>query len=396
VQRALDPLAREASPFTREGPAPPRGARFCEPLLAADVEFSGWTDGGRLRHPTYKGMRETAPRRARAGASARSRTKAPRETPAARLEREGASVRELTPAGAVVSIAGRELTFTNLEKVLYPGARFQKVDVIAYYLAIAPALLPHLDGRALTVTRWPDGVDANSFFAKQAPAHRPAWVATATIEHARKPVDYVVCDDVATLAWLANLAALELHVPLALAHAPQRATALVFDLDPGAPATIAQCARVALLLEGLFENLGLRSFAKTSGRKGLQVYVPLNAPRVTFEHTKPFAKAVAEMLERAEPELVVSRMTKARRAGKVLIDWSQNDGRKTTIAAYSLRAAPRPTVSTPLQWDEVRAALRTRSSRALAFEPAEVLERVRAQGDLFAPVASLVQRLPAL
>jgi bifunctional non-homologous end joining protein LigD len=388
--RALKPLARVDSPFTRDGPAPPRGAHFCEPRLLADVEFSGWTDAGRLRHPTYKGFRETAPARARARAATT------RETPAQRLEREGAIVRELTPKGAVIELEGRELTFSNLEKVLYPKARFAKLDVISYYLAIAPALLPHLAGRALTVTRWPDGVQADSFFAKQAPAHRPKWVATARIEHSKKPVDYVVCDDRATLAWLANLAALELHAPLALARAPKRPTALVFDLDPGPPAAIAQCARVALLLHGLFENLGLQSFAKTSGKKGMQVYVPLNAPRVTFEQCKPFAKTVAEMLERAEPDLIVSRMTKARRRGKVLIDWSQNDGRKTTVAAYSLRAAERPTISTPLEWEEVRTALRARGKRALTFEPAEVLERVRENGDLFAPVASLVQALPEI
>ncbi len=170
----------------------------------------------------------------------------------------------------------------------------------------------------------------------------------------------------------------------------------MFDLDPGAPAAIAECARVALLLHGLFDNLGLQSFAKTSGQKGMQVYVPLNAPRVTFEHTKPFAKTIAEELERAEADLVVSRMTKARREGKVLIDWSQNDRRKTTVAAYSLRPGARPTVSTPLHWDEVSEALRARGAAALSFEPHAVLERVRSRGDLFAQVASLVQRLPAI
>src|SRR5205085_1989827 len=170
----------------------------------------------------------------------------------------------------------------------------------------APAILGHLEGRALTVKRWPDGVDGHFFFEKQAPSHRPEWVRTVRIEHERKPVDYVLADDRPTLVWLANLAALELHTPLALADAQRRPTALVFDLDPGAPATITECARVALLLEGMFGNLGLRSFAKTSGQKGMQVYVPLNEPSVTFEDTKPFAKAVAEMLERAEGDLIVS------------------------------------------------------------------------------------------
>jgi bifunctional non-homologous end joining protein LigD len=268
--------------------------------------------------------------------------------------------------------------------------------VIEYYAAIAPTLLAHVEGRALTTVRWPDGVEGKSFFEKQAPKHRPDWVRTARIEHQEKPVDYVLADDRASIVWLANLAALELHSPLALARSLERPTTLVFDLDPGAPATIAECARVALTLQGMFENLGLRSFAKTSGKKGMQVYVPLNEPHVSFEDTKSFAKAVAEMLERAETDLVVSSMSKAKRTGKVLIDWSQNDRRKTTVSVYSMRATPRPGVSTPLEWDEVRAAMSKRGARALAFDPQAVLERVRLDGDLFAPVLSLVQRLPAL
>jgi bifunctional non-homologous end joining protein LigD len=196
--------------------------------------------------------------------------------------------------------------------------------------------------------------------------------------------------------WLANLAALELHTPLASADAPQRPTALVFDLDPGEPATMLECCRVGLQLRGMFENLGIQMFAKTSGKKGLQLYVPLNSPDVTFEQTKPFAKAVAETLESAEPELVVSRMTKARRAGKVLIDWSQNDSRKTTVCAYSLRASERPTVSTPLDWREVQTAQERGDPVLLSFGAKQVLERVAEHGDLFAPVLSLIQELPAL
>jgi bifunctional non-homologous end joining protein LigD len=396
LRRLLGPLRRERTPFAAgRGTGPPRGAFFCEPSLIAEVEFSGWTEGGRLRHPTYKGTREGLASASR-GARAPVRASGGARSDAERLEREGAVVREQTRTGAVIELDGRELTLSNLDKVLYPGARFRKIDVIEYYLAAAPVLLGHLAGRALTVTRWPDGVDAHSFFQKQTPAHRPSWVSTARIEHERKPVDYVLCDDRPTLVWLANLAALELHAPLALARSVQRPAALVFDLDPGPPAALAQCARVALLLQGMFENLGLQSFAKTSGQKGMQVYVPLNAPRVTFEHTKPFAKAVAEMLERAEGDLVVSKMSKARRAGKVLIDWSQNDRRKTTVAVYSLRASPRPTVSTPLEWDEVRGALSSSGAAALAFDAPAVLERVRSHGDLFAPVLSLVQRLPSL
>jgi bifunctional non-homologous end joining protein LigD len=219
-------------------------------------------------------------------------------------------------------------------------------------------------------------------------------VATATIDSSTKPIDYVLADDLPTLVWLANLAAIELHAPLSRAERMDSPTALVFDLDPGAPAGIVECCRVAVLLQGMFENLGLSCFAKTSGSKGLQVYLPLNDPNCTYEQTKPFAKAVAELLEAAEPDLIVSRMTKSRRTGKVLIDWSQNDRRKTTIAAYSLRAGARPTASTPLRWEEVSAALR--DGGELSFEAKDVLARVREHGDLFAPVASLVQPLPSV
>jgi bifunctional non-homologous end joining protein LigD len=221
------------------------------------------------------------------------------------------------------------------------------------------------------------------------------WVRTATIASASKPIDYTLADDLPTLVWLANLAAIELHVPLARAEAIERPTALVFDLDPGTPATIVECCHVALQLQGMFEHLGLESYAKTSGSKGLQVYVPLNSAKVTYDRTKPFAKAVAELLEAAEPELVVSRMTKARRAGKVLIDWSQNDAKKTTVCVYSLRATERPTASTPLEWDEVSAGRDSEDPASLAFEAGQVLERVAERGDLFAPVLSLVQELPA-
>jgi bifunctional non-homologous end joining protein LigD len=257
-------------------------------------------------------------------------------------------------------------------------------------------MVAHLKDRALTVKRWPDGVDGKAFYQKQAPAHRPEWVRTVTLPSEKKPIDYLLAQDRATLVWLANLAAIELHTPLALADAPERPATLVFDLDPGAPATIVECCRVALALQGMFENLGLQTFAKTSGSKGLQLYVPLNTPDVSFAQTKPFAKAVAELLEQAEPDLVVSTQTKARRAGKVLIDWSQNDSRKTTVCVYSLRALERPTASTPVQWNEVRATLDSGDPATLAFEATEVLRRIEKLGDLFAPVLSLVQRLPAI
>ena len=293
-------------------------------------------------------------------------------------------------------VDGRELKLSNLGKLLYPEAGFAKRDVIDYYAAISSALLGHLQGRALTVKRWPDGVRGQFFFQKQAPAHRPDWVRTVTLPSGRKPIEYLLTEDRATLVWVANLAALELHTPLARAEAAARPTALVFDLDPGEPASIIECCRVGLQLQGMFEQLGIDSFAKTSGSKGLQVYVPLNSDEIRYEQTKPFAKAVAEMLEQAEPERVVSRMTKARRTGKVLIDWSQNDGRKTTVCVYSLRAGELPTVSTPLEWEEVRSAQKTGDPAALAFDPHQVLARVADRGDLFAPVLSLTQKLPAV
>jgi bifunctional non-homologous end joining protein LigD len=400
LAKLLAPLQRDDSPFTA-GEAPPRGAVFCEPQLVAEVEFTEWTAAGSLRHPSYKGLRDdkAATEVVREEMTAPSASSKRRKTPLAAPEREAPDtlvIREEGAKKATTSVDGRELKLSNLDKPLYPQAGFNKREVIDFYAAVAGSMLAHLHGRALTVKRWPDGVDGKAFFQKQAPAHRPQWVRTVTLPSEKKPIDYLLADDRATLVWLANLAALELHTPLALAEAPERPTTLVFDLDPGPPATMIECCRVALALNGMFENLGLQSFAKTSGKKGLQLYLPLNSPELSFAQTKPFAKAVAELLEQAEPELVVSRMTKARRPGKVLIDWSQNDRNKTTVCVYSLRAAERPTVSTPVDWDEVRAALDSGDPSALAFEAGQVLRRVSERGDLFAPVLSLVQQLPAI
>jgi bifunctional non-homologous end joining protein LigD len=426
--KLLGPLEREDSPFTA-GERPPRGATFVEPELVAEVEFGEWTSAGILRHPSYKGLREDKPasevvredlplpdppkrgaarRESRASGSAKPRSgrrgSARRDSARASAGARSASdaldpplvLREDGASKATTTVEGRELKLSNLDKPLYPQAGYVKRDVIEFYSAVATTLVAHLTGRALTVTRWPDGVDGKAFFQKQAPAHRPDWVRTVTLPSGKKPIDYLLAEDRATIVWLANLAALELHVPLARAKAPERPTTLVFDLDPGAPATAIECCRVAITLQGMFENLGLQSFVKTSGKKGLQLYVPLNDPDVTFAQTKPLAKAVAELLEEAEPELIVSRMTKTARPGKVLIDWSQNDRNKTTVCAYSLRAAELPTVSTPLEWDEVRAALDGGDADALRFEAAHVLQRIAERGDLFAPVLSLVQRLPAI
>ena len=386
--RLLGPLERPGSPFAAGGTRPPRDAVYCEPKLVAEVEFREWTAAGSLRHPSYKGLREDKP----AGQVVRE-DQATTDDP----ERvQDVLVIAGQPASASVTVGGRELKLSNLRKLLYPQTGFSKRDVIDYYAAIAPVLIGHLQDRPLTVKRWPDGVEGKAFFQKQAPAHRPDWVQTVTVPAERKPIDYLLAQDLPTVVWLANLAALELHTPLARAGALDRPTTLVFDLDPGAPATIVECCEVGLALQGMFESLGLQCFAKTSGKKGLQLYLPLNSRDVSFDQSKAFAKAVAELLESADPDLVVSRMTKARRTGKVLIDWSQNDHRKTTVCAYSLRARERPTVSTPVNWEEVRATLDSRDPGALVFEAGDVLERVAERGDLFAPVLSLVQELPAL
>jgi bifunctional non-homologous end joining protein LigD len=392
LSRLLAVLERPTSPFT-SGANPPRDAIFSEPRLVVEVEFAQWTSAGSLRQPSYKGLREDkAPEQVVREDLA--------EEPAAAGSTNGAAGSRALPIAptsaraAHVSVGGRELKLSNLDKVLYPSTGFTKRDLIEYYAALAPVLLPHLQGRPLTVTRWPDGVQGKSFFQKQTPSHAPEWVRTATMAGERKAIDYTLADDLPTLVWLANLAAIELHTPLARAEAIERPTVLVFDLDPGAPATIVECARVGMQLHHMFGNLGLQSFAKTSGSKGLQLYIPLNNERVTYEQTKPFAKAVAELLEQAEGDLIVSRMTKARRTGKVLIDWSQNDRNKTTVCAYSLRAAERPTVSTPVEWEEVQGAIDSGDPASLSFEAREALARVAERGDLLAPLLSLVQELP--
>jgi bifunctional non-homologous end joining protein LigD len=294
-----------------------------------------------------------------------------------------------------VEVEGRRLSLSNLDKVMYPKTGFAKRDLIDYYVRIAPVLLPHLHDRPLTLKRYPDGVEGQFFYEKQCPSHRPDWVRTEAVwsRHNERSIDFCLANDVPTLVWLANLADIELHTSLALAQDVNRPTMMVFDLDPGPPADIVACCRVGLQLRDLFEQLGLQSFAKTSGSKGLQVYVPLNVP-VTYGDTKPFARAVAELLEKQHPKQIVSRMTKSLRDGKVFIDWSQNDEHKTTACVYSLRAKERPTVSTPVTWDEVGAALKRRSAKLLTFEYNDVLNRVERDGDLFAPVLALQQKLP--
>jgi bifunctional non-homologous end joining protein LigD len=294
-----------------------------------------------------------------------------------------------------VEVEGRRLRLSNLDKVFYPAAGFTKGHVLDYYVRIAPMLLPHLRDRPLTWKRYPDGVEGAFFYEKRCPSHRPRWVRTEPVwsEGNHAAVPYCVVNDLSTLVWVANLADLELHTPLHRAPRLDRPTALVFDLDPGAPADVVSCCEVALLLHTVLAGLGLQAFAKTSGSKGLQVYVPLGGA-TSYAATKAFARAAAELLASRRPDLVVSSMRKPLRTGKVLIDWSQNDAHKTTVCAYSLRAKERPTVSTPLEWEEVQRAFATRDAARVTFEAGEVLARVKRHGDLFAPVLTLRQGLP--
>ena len=293
-----------------------------------------------------------------------------------------------------IEVEGRELKLSNLDKVLYPAAGFTKAQVIDYYVRVAPVLLPHLQDRPLTMKRYPEGVGGFFFYEKNCPPHRPDWVQTAKIwsEGNNRWMHYCMVQDVATLVWAANLADIELHTSLSLAEKIEQPTMMVFDLDPGAPADIVQCCQVGLWVRDIFARLGMKSFPKTSGSKGLQVYVPLNTP-TSYDQTKPFAHELARLLERAHPELIVSEMKKALRVNKVFVDWSQNDQHKTTICVYSLRAKERPTVSTPVTWEEVEGCLKRQDASLLVFASQQVLERVARHGDLFEPVLELKQKL---
>jgi bifunctional non-homologous end joining protein LigD len=403
TERTLDELAAQLAPLRQAagpfgaGPKLPREAIFVRPELVAEVEFTEWTADGIMRAPSFKGLRfdkaavevvredeplPAPPPEAEGGAG---------DPTAATPEALFDEVERLPEGELLVALDGRELKLTNWDKVLFPDTGFTKGDLVAYYARLAPVLLPHLHDRPLTLKRYPNGVAAPYFYEKQSPSHRPKWVETVKIGG----VDYTLAQERATLVWLANLADIELHTSLSVAGAPQRPTMLVFDLDPGAPAGIIECAEVALLIRGLFGELGLSSGAKTSGSKGIQVYVPLNRP-VEYAQTKPFARAVAELLEKRMPKLVVSRMTKRLREGKVLVDWSQNDAHKTTVTVYSLRARQRPTVSTPLDWEEVERAKAEANAARLSFEYDQVLARVADRGDLFAEVVTLEQELPPL
>jgi bifunctional non-homologous end joining protein LigD len=297
----------------------------------------------------------------------------------------------------VIQIAGRRLSLSNLEKNLYPSYGFTKAQILEYYRQIAKFILPHLKDRALTLKRYPEGVDKDYFFEKRCPSHRPAWTKTAQI-----PLDdgerMTVClvNDLETLMWVANLASLELHVPLARAESPETPDSIVFDLDPGEPANILDCAQVALILRDLLKNLRLASFVKTSGQKGLHMFVPLNQEDITFDETKGFSKAVAEIMQKNYPNLVTAKMAKEYRPGKVFINWSQNDSSKTMICVYSLRAREKPTVSCPLAWWELEKFAGQQNPDKLQVIYSEAVRRTAKQGDLFEKVLVTKQKLPHL
>jgi bifunctional non-homologous end joining protein LigD len=296
-----------------------------------------------------------------------------------------------------VVVGRRKLKLTNLDKVLYPKTKTTKAEVIDYYARVADALLPHLRGRPLTLRRFPEGVGKpqTSFFEKNCPKHRPEWVKTTPIYVDRRAgeIDFCLCENLATLTWMAQLAALELHPSLSKATRMEQPSVLAFDLDPGKPAGLVECCRVALRVRDLFSAFDLECFPKVSGGKGLQVYIPLNT-KATYEQTSPFAKAVAQLLESQTPKGVVSKMAKADRRGKVFVDWSQNHQKKTTIAVYSLRAREHPTASIPLHWREVERAAKRGDADDLRFEIPAAIKRVEKEGDLFEPVLSMKQKLP--
>lgn len=298
---------------------------------------------------------------------------------------------------SIIEIEGRQIKLSNLDKVLYPKTGFTKGQLVDYYMRIAPSLLPHLAGRPLTLKRYPEGVEGMFFYEKNCPPYRPEWMQTAKVwsEGNNRYMYYCVAADVASLVWLANLADLELHTSLSVAPHMQQPTLIAFDLDPGPPANIVQCCQVGLWIKDAFATFGLQAFAKTSGSKGLQVYVPLNTP-VTYEQTKPFAKAIARVVEARYPDRVLSDMKKSLRANKVFVDWSQNDDYKTTVCVYSLRAKERPAVSTPITWQEVENCLKKQDSELLVFVSDDVLKRVEKMGDLFDPVLKLQQTLPEI
>jgi len=297
----------------------------------------------------------------------------------------------------VVEIAGRRLSLSNLEKDLYPSYGFTKAHILEYYRRIAKFILPHLKDRALTLKRYPEGVEKDFFFEKRCPSHRPAWAKTAEVSRDDgERMTVCLVNDLETLMWVENLASLELHLPLARVISPETPDFMVFDLDPGEQANILNCARVALILRDLLSQLHLTSYVKTSGKKGLHVYVPLNRKETTFEDTKKFSKAVAGIMQKNYPVLVTAKMAKEYRKAKVFINWSQNDSSKTMICVYSLRAREKPIVSFPLIWKELENLAGLGDPEKLQVMHSEAVSRAEKKGDLFQEVIVKKQKLPHL
>jgi bifunctional non-homologous end joining protein LigD len=296
----------------------------------------------------------------------------------------------------VVEISGKRLSFSNLEKELYPSCGFTKAKVLEYYGRMTEFILPHMKERALTLKRYPDGVEKEFFFEKRCPAYHPEWVKTAEVYHKGEPMTVCLVNNPETLLWVANLASLELHLPLARASSPETPDAMVFDLDPGEQADILDCARVALILRELLSRLRLAGYPKTSGQKGLHIFVPLNYREATFEDTKQFSRAVALIMQKNYPDLVTARMAKEQRKGKVFINWSQNDASKTMICVYSLRAREKPYVSCPLEWGELEGLAAEGDPEKLHVLHTGVVSRVEKMGDLFREVLVKKQKLPHL
>jgi bifunctional non-homologous end joining protein LigD len=383
LREKLSPLRREDSPFT--GRQPVKNAIFVEPILVAEIEFREWTASGMLRHPSYKGLRDDVD----------PRTVVRERSPQADHEERPPAPPPASAAEAIVEVDGRRLRLTNLSKVLYPATGFTKAAVLDYYARIAQTLLPHVRGRPMTLKLYPDGVAGPHFYDKHC-AGRPDWLATAPLwsERKREQIEFCRIDDTAALIWSVNRGNLEMHPLLSVHPDLDTPTTLAFDLDPGEPAGLLDAAEIALVLRTMLAGVGLKTWAKSSGSKGVQVYAPLNSP-TTFDATKAFARNVADVMASRMPERVVARIDKRLRAGKVLVDWSQNDRHKSTVAAYSLRAKlERPTVSIPVTWEELQEMVDRGKPDDLLPGPREALERVNDRGDLFAPVLTCVQALP--
>lgn len=310
----------------------------------------------------------------------------------------GKAIRKFSRPGLkqAIKVGNRVLSLSNLEKQLYPSG-FTKADIIHYYEKIQSAVLPHLKDRPFTLKRYPEGTEKSFFYEKNCPSP-PEWITTIQVQRENKRkggyVNYCTINEFASLVWMLNLAAFELHTLLSTVKDIHHATMIAFDMDPGEGTNIVDCCRVGLKLKKVLEELKLRSFAKTSGSKGLHIFIPLNG-KDAFEQTKQFARTLALHLEQQEPEKITSNMSRALRKGKIFVDWSQNDEHKTTVTVYSLRAWEKPTVSTPVTWEEVEKCLKRRDPKALYFESEDVIRRVQKSGDLFKPVLTLKQKLPA-